>query len=169
MKIIFSNRRSLVVEVRPDQTVTVRAPKRTSKKELHRFIEKSASWIQKKLDYFSKRQEAAPRKQYEPAYIKQILETLYAKCWEQCKDWKYSMPRLRIRKMKTRWGSLSLKTMTVTLNSELIHLPAQCIEDVIMHELCHLKHQNHKKRFHKLLEKMAPSWRSRGYHFRRLV
>ncbi|MFP4040807.1 MAG: M48 family metallopeptidase [Desulfosudaceae bacterium] len=71
-------------------------------------------------------------------------------------------PRLKIRKMKTRWGSLSAKG-TLTLNLDLIRAPKSCIEYVITHELCHLVHRQHDAAFYRLLEKHMPDWEKRRH------
>jgi predicted metal-dependent hydrolase len=63
---------------------------------------------------------------------------------------------LKIRKMKARWGSISASGV-MTLNLHLIRTPLDCIDYVIMHELCHLKHQNHGKNFHLLEETFTPN------------
>ena len=69
-------------------------------------------------------------------------------------------PRLQIRDMKTRWGSLS-KGGILTLNTKLIAAPKECIEYVVVHELCHLKYPNHDKKFYRLLETRMPDWEKR--------
>ncbi|MBQ3714942.1 MAG: M48 family metallopeptidase [Fibrobacter sp.] len=69
-------------------------------------------------------------------------------------------PRLQIRDMKTRWGSLS-KGGILTLNTKLIAAPKECIEYVVVHELCHLKYPNHDKKFYRLLETRMPDWQRR--------
>ena len=61
--------------------------------------------------------------------------------------------------MKTRWGSLS-KRETLTLNIDLIRAPKECIEYVIIHELCHLKFHDHSTEFYHLLEKIMPNWKN---------
>ena len=61
--------------------------------------------------------------------------------------------RLRIRKMKTRWGVCNRKSMTVTLNSLLIHKKVDLIDYVICHELSHFEHMNHSAAFWKEVEK----------------
>lgn len=58
----------------------------------------------------------------------------------------YQRPRLIVRSMKSRWGSLS-PGGTMTLNSSLIRAPRACIEYVVVHELCHLKHRDHDTSF----------------------
>lgn len=67
---------------------------------------------------------------------------------------------LQIRDMKTRWGSLS-KGGILTLNIKLITAPKECIEYVVVHELCHLKYPNHDKKFYRLLETRLPDWEKR--------
>lgn len=65
---------------------------------------------------------------------------------------------LIIKTMKRRWGSCSNKGI-ITLSTELIKLPDQYIEYVIVHELCHLRHHNHGAGFYKLLTDLYPNWK----------
>jgi len=64
-------------------------------------------------------------------------------------------PRLIVRTMRSRWGSLSLAG-TMTLNVKLVRAPRPCIEYVVTHELCHTKHRDHDARFFKLLGQVMP-------------
>jgi predicted metal-dependent hydrolase len=70
-------------------------------------------------------------------------------------------PRIRIRKMRTRWGSCNTENESILLNIELIKAPIHCVEYVIMHELCHLKYPNHTKEFYNFLSLVMPDWRAR--------
>lgn len=67
------------------------------------------------------------------------------------------MPPLVIREMKKRWGSF-LDNDTVILNPKLIHTSRECIDYVIVHELCHMKYRSHNKLFYKFLKKKFPKW-----------
>ncbi|MFH0726945.1 MAG: SprT family zinc-dependent metalloprotease [Pseudomonadota bacterium] len=71
-------------------------------------------------------------------------------------------PRIQIRRMKKRWGSLS-KGGLLTLNTNLIRAPKECIDYVITHELCHLQCHDHGSAFYQLLEKVMPDWKRRKH------
>lgn len=69
-------------------------------------------------------------------------------------------PRIRVRAMRTRWGSLTAGG-TMTLNPELIRAPRGCIDYVVLHELCHLLHRDHGPTFYQCLSELMPDWKSR--------
>lgn len=72
---------------------------------------------------------------------------------------RYACPALQIRAMRSRWGSLGSRR-GMTLNLILIQAPRECIEFVVMHELCHLRYHGHGKGFYKLLDIVCPDWRA---------
>ena len=69
-----------------------------------------------------------------------------------------NIPRLEIRNMKKRWGSF-LNKDKIFLNPKLIHVSKDCIDYVIIHELCHIKYKNHDKKFFNLLKDKYPKWK----------
>lgn len=69
-------------------------------------------------------------------------------------------PALVVRAMQSRWGSLS-PAGTMTLNANLVRAPRACIEYVVVHELCHLKHRDHDAGFFRLLGQLMPDWEKR--------
>ena len=85
---------------------------------------------------------------------------IYENAWRNFPITGSSKPSVKIRKLKTRWGSLS-KAGTLTLNIDLIKVPKDCIEYVIVHELCHLIHHDHSSAFYDLLERVMPEWERR--------
>jgi len=74
-------------------------------------------------------------------------------------------PQLRVKKMRTRWGSLSSRGY-INLNMKLMHLPEHLIEMVIVHELCHSHHLHHGKAFYQLMVQHMPDYRSRERELR---
>ncbi len=82
--------------------------------------------------------------------------------WEKFKKNAVAKPNLKIRKMKARWGSLSTNGR-LTLNPDLIKAPKECIEYVVIHELCHLSHRHHDSNFYKQLDRCLPDWVQRKH------
>lgn len=72
-----------------------------------------------------------------------------------------NVQKIRIRQMKTRWGSCNKSKSYINLNSELIKKPSSAIEYVIFHELAHLIHPNHSKEFYNYLSTYMPDWKKR--------
>ena len=71
---------------------------------------------------------------------------------------KIKINKLSIKPILKRWGSCT-KLGNITLNVNLIKVPVDCIDYVIIHELCHLKYLNHSPKFYRLLEKYSPNWK----------
>ena len=69
------------------------------------------------------------------------------------------MPKLKIRKMKSRWGVYNRVKHSVTLNSELIKYNVRCLDYVIVHELSHVIHFNHSKNFWTLVSKYSSNYK----------
>lgn len=90
------------------------------------------------------------------------LTKSFEECWSKFKLNDASKPTVKIKKLKKRWGSLS-KNKKLTLNLDLIKVPKECIEYVIIHELCHLVHHNHSPEFYRLLERSLPDWVKRKH------
>ncbi|MDP2853812.1 MAG: SprT family zinc-dependent metalloprotease [Smithellaceae bacterium] len=104
--------------------------------------------------------------------VKCLLDGWYAKkasskfresldyCWPRFKKLSVVQPRLQIKRLKKRWGSLSGRG-TLTLNTDLIRASKGCINYVITHELCHLQSKVHGPKFYKTLERIMPDWKKR--------
>ena len=68
-------------------------------------------------------------------------------------------PKLRIRKMTTRWGVCNIKTHVITLNLELMKRDIGYLDYVIIHEMSHLIHGDHSRSFWKLVENNMPDYK----------
>lgn len=90
----------------------------------------------------------------------QVFSKRYEECCNTVKRIGIKPAPLRIRPLKTRWGSCT-KSGRIILNLELIKAPTECIDYVITHELCHLKEHNHSQKFWGLLEKVLPDYEKR--------
>ncbi len=93
------------------------------------------------------------------AWYREKTERIFTDRFDEMKfkfDYK-KMPELAIREMQKRWGSF-LENGKVVLNPKLIHTSKDCIDYVIVHELCHVKYKNHNKLFYTFLKKKYPKW-----------
>ena len=68
------------------------------------------------------------------------------------------LPRVRVVSMRRRWGSCS-RSGTISFNPWLSEHPIGCIDYVVLHELCHLKHMHHGPAFTNLLTRLLPDWK----------
>ena len=66
---------------------------------------------------------------------------------------------VRIRKMKTRWGTCNRDARRIWLNLELVKKPASCLEYIVVHEMVHLIERSHNDRFRDLMDRLMPQWR----------
>lgn len=73
----------------------------------------------------------------------------------------YLPNEIRIRDMKSRWGSCISTRKIITYNLQLAFQPLPIIEYVVLHELAHIPYPNHQKEFWNFVEKFIPDWRER--------
>jgi predicted metal-dependent hydrolase len=109
-----------------------------------------------------------------PERVRALLESWYAEkarlrlaerfdeCWRSFPAGQLGRPTLRLRRMRTRWGSLSTAG-TLSLHPDLVRAPRECIDYVITHELCHLVYPDHGLEFRRLLERVLPDWELRKH------
>lgn len=72
-----------------------------------------------------------------------------------------SVTRIRWRLMKSRWGSCQPQKREIHLNTRLFCVPPDCLEYILVHELCHLHHADHSPAFHAEMTLLMPDWKSR--------
>jgi len=72
---------------------------------------------------------------------------------------KIPYPKLRIRKMSSRWGVCNIETHVITLNLELIKRNIDYLDYVIIHEMSHLIYGDHSRSFWKLVEDNMPNYK----------
>ena len=149
-EITYSKIKNVYIQIK-DGKVYIKAPKRITKKELEKIIEKKTEWINKNLEKSKKEKNAL----YTEEQFKQIIQK---NANELIKTTGLVPNQIRIRKIKYAWGSCS-QNKNITINYNLIKYSEQAIKYVILHELCHLKYMNHSKDFWNLVEKYMPDYK----------
>lgn len=70
------------------------------------------------------------------------------------------VPEIKVAKMHSRFGVCYYKKNLIKLSTMLLHYDVECIDYVIVHELCHFIQPNHSKKFYYLVEKYLPSYKN---------
>jgi len=161
VRIIRSARKSISIQFSP-AGVTVRAPRMASDREIKSILKEKESWIESALE---KLRTAAAIREASPPLSDDELRELYRRASEAipertaeiagCMGVQYG--RISIRCQKTRWGSCSAQK-NLNFNCLLMLAPAEVLDAVIAHELCHLTYMNHSRVFYRLLRKICPEY-----------
>ena len=98
-------------------------------------------------------------KQLDRWLLSQARELLPKKVetWAKVMGLQKKLTGVRFRKTKTQWGHCT-RQGTVQLNQLILLTPMSVIDYLIIHELSHLKHMNHSKRFWSLVQKYCPDY-----------
>ncbi len=96
-------------------------------------------------------------KKYQMMIFKELVDEKYV----LFQKYNVPYPELRVRYMTSRWGSCQPKRGIITLNSQLIKVPRNCIEYVVLHEFAHYIHPNHSRQFWDFVTMMMPDWKER--------
>ena len=161
--VIHSRRKTLSMQVKGDGQVEIRAPLRTSDAEIRRFLETHRRWLEKHLQKAQALQQAkAGVRKLTAAETAELKKKAKRILPERVAYWAPLIGvrpgRIAVRCQKTRWGSCSAKG-NLNFNCLLMLAPEGVIDYIVVHELCHLKHMNHSKRFYAEIEKVLPDYR----------
>lgn len=210
--LVFSNRRTLGITVRPDGAIHVAAPVGTPPEEIRAKLVKRSAWILSTRREFDRLRPATPprcfvagethrflgrqyRLRVEPAAprgvtlssehltvsgiaaneprriavrlalwyqreAQRVLKDRFDLCWSLSGE-SGRPPRLTVRPMEKRWGSLSATGRSLIINRRLVEADIDAIDFVLVHELCHLRRHDHGETFYALLTTRMPDWRAR--------
>jgi len=79
-----------------------------------------------------------------------------------------TVTRVQIRAMRNKWGSISTAG-TLTLAADLLTLPVELVEYVVVHELLHLKFPDHRKGWQVSMGMYLPDWRERAERLQQFI
>ena len=98
-------------------------------------------------------------------YKKEIIKYLPNLVQEYSNKMKLFPISIKYRKNKRTWGSCNYKN-ELNFNILLMKFPIELMEYVVIHELAHIKHKNHSKRFWDLVEEFCPDYKQREKIFK---
>lgn len=114
--------------------------------------------------YVQCREQADPEKvirQFLDKLCKDVFLDIATLTFRSLSDYHLEFPDVKIRDMKSRWGSCTPAKNSITLNRKLIHYPFEFIEYVVLHEFVHFIQPNHSKAFYNIIENYMPDYKTR--------
>lgn len=163
--VIRSNRKTVAIQVNSDLSVTVRAPRSVSEKDIEEILKKKEAWISKhieKIKETKERFEAEPTEKLTRekviALAEEALKVIPERVEYFAKVIGVTYGKITVRNQKTRWGSCSSKG-NLNFNCLLMLAPPEVLDYVVVHELCHRKQMNHSKAFWSEVEKVFPDYK----------
>ncbi len=175
------------LQIKPYSGLEVVIPRGFPRKAIPEFVKQHSDWIRRQLHkhrqqyaipelpghiYLSINQSATNTDyfNFESSTYQDNLNNL--RSWLRKQAWELLPPmlevlsarlglsyqKLSIRSQKTRWGSCS-SGGTISLNDQLLFVPKQTAEYLMIHELCHTLHMNHSARFWRLVADFCPNYR----------
>ena len=161
-KIVYSNRKTLAIEVSKNLEIIVRAPFYVNEKIIKEFVASHEKWIEKALNKAQQRINSAVRLQLCENQKKELKEKaqeiIFSKVEYYSKLMGLKPTSVKITSAKTRFGSCSAKN-SLCFSYMLVFYPDAAVDYVVVHELCHLLEMNHSSRFWALVEKTIPDYK----------
>ncbi|MDR3577334.1 MAG: SprT family zinc-dependent metalloprotease [Anaerolineaceae bacterium] len=96
-------------------------------------------------------------------YKEQARQVTTLRADQYANHWNYQFGKIKITSARTRWGSCSGKG-TLSFTWRLIMAPLAIIDYVVVHELVHLDHKNHRREFWQQVETILPDYK-RSIHW----
>ena len=145
--------RSVSIRVHPVKGVSVSVPYMLPYAAARLFFEARKPWILETMARQKERyKDVNPLSQEEIEELRrQAKAELPPRLSELASRYGFTYNRVSIKHNATNWGSCSARK-NINLNLSIMRLPRVLQDYVLLHELCHLRHQDHGHAFHLLLE-----------------
>lgn len=157
-----SGRKTLVIEIRPDLTVLVRAPHKVSKRDIDQWVLHNRAWIEAHLEKQKLHNLAEPVLTLaEIARLKgRAQEILPAKVDYYARLMGLKPEGVKVTSAAKRYGSCSTRNK-LCFSFRVMLLPEYLIDYIVIHELAHIRYKNHGCAFYNLIEQYLPDYRDR--------
>jgi hypothetical protein len=145
------------LEVPWGEPTRLTVPRSMSRVEVERLLRDKQAWIEKQRRRQVPRLGLATLAVSEPMARIAARELVSTLAEEEAERLGVAYRRIRIGGQRTLWGSCS-PSGTLSFNWRLVLAPAEVLDYVVVHELCHLRIPNHSRRFWALVEARRPHW-----------
>jgi predicted metal-dependent hydrolase len=133
---------------------------RVSQKKAEEFLETNIEWVKKAIAKIKEIEKQTPKQSDLPKINRTSARIFLTSRLEAlAEQYNFSYNRVFIRNQKTRWGSCSVVN-NINLNINLMRLPTELLEYVLLHELVHTRVKNHSRKFWNELDRYVPNSKS---------
>lgn len=145
--------RSISIRVHPVKGVSVSVPYIVPYSVAQAFFHTRRQWILETMARQKEKYKDVPQvsPQEVEALRRQAKAVLPQRLAELAQRYGFVYKRVTIKHNASNWGSCSTLG-NINLNLNVVRLPKILQDYVLLHELCHLRHQDHGHAFHLLLE-----------------
>ena len=146
----------------PDGRIEVSAPHHVNDAFITSFVREKRPWIDDRRSAIASAPAATsttatPAEQAEWKAVVSACVPALIERWEPILGVKAG--KIAYRNMKSRWGSCQPATGRICINTRLALYPPECLEYVVVHELCHLRVSGHGPKFWELVSTALPNWK----------
>lgn len=144
--------------------VEVSAPTWMTQADVVDFVRRKRDWIETQMARvaatpMARASQASPAEVAQWRAVVQACVPALVAAWEPIMGVKAGS--LAYRNMTSRWGSCQPSTGRICINVRLALYSPECLEYVVVHELCHLLERGHGPRFQQLMDHFMPDWKQR--------
>ena len=147
-----------------DGAIAISAPYQMSDLRIRKFAEERIEWVkayQKKYEERNRQKLTKPELseneiRRRKVLLKAAVEKLVHKYEPQMQ---VEVSGITIRQMKTRWGSCNVRTHHININLALYEKGPECLEYVVVHEMCHILEASHNKVFWSYVGRYFPDYK----------
>lgn len=186
--LIRKHNKNLYLRVRGGEVI-VTAPMHTSIRKIDQFVQSHAQWIEKQkactdrvlknpdqinileksyqIVFIEGRRKIQGSTLYcrrDPAIFHRLILSLIhpwfqERFTDQCHRMNIKGWRLHIGFYSSKWGSCHPAKKEIRLNGNLAFTDKECIDAILVHELCHIQYRNHSSAFYQEVLRWMPSYK----------
>ncbi len=171
-KVNRTNRKSISIKIVDENNILISAPKSVSNDKIKEFVLSKQDWILKHVsrlaDYKNNYSSVLSHQKYcifgsvcdysgnfKTYYQNLAKNYLTSRLIELANYYNFTFNKLTFKNLISKWGSCD-NNKNIVLNCKLVFLDKRVIDYVLVHELCHTVHLNHKRNFHNILSSKFP-------------
>ena len=115
-------------------------------------------WVKKRYDLIAESRKSGPPRGLIPR-TDQDFKKLVHTCAEKASDeLRVAANKIGFRRMRTKWASCNSKG-NININTLMKDMPGELIDYVVYHEIAHLKHMGHNKKFWEIIAERFPHYK----------